>query len=167
MVMVTLYAEPYDVMAHGFAFGSAEEFAEKAQTSRNCFGYSVEEFELQFIDGNALDAALFDALGVHQSHVSLFFEKLGAWDEEQKVRAVIFAREAGGNFDMGTDDLDLDLYERDSLRDLAEEFVDGGLFGEIPEHLTGYIDYNAIARDLAMDYSQAVVARRRFFYRCE
>lgn len=47
---------------------------------------------------------------------------------------------------------DVDLYENMSMLDLAYQFVDEGLFGEIPDHLQNYIDYDAIARDLSYDY---------------
>ena len=43
------------------------------------------------------------------------------------------------------------LYGADSLVDLAYEFVEEGLFGDIPESIANYIDYEAIARDLGYD----------------
>lgn len=51
------------------------------------------------------------------------------------------------------------------MRDLAEQFVDEGLFGDIPERLQFYIDYDAIARDLSVDYSVAEVAGQNLIYR--
>lgn len=39
-----------------------------------------------------------------------------------------------------------------SYEELAEQFVEEGLFGEIPEHLASYIDYEKIGRDLKYDY---------------
>ena len=56
-----------------------------------------------------------------------------------------------------------DLY---TLRELAEQFVDEGLFGEVPESFRFYIDYDAIARDLAVDYSETTIAGSRIIYRC-
>jgi len=41
-----------------------------------------------------------------------------------------------------------------SIEELAEIFVDDGLYGDIPENLTNYIDYEAIGRDLRYDYIQ-------------
>lgn len=38
--------------------------------------------------------------------------------------------------------------------DLAHEYVDNGCFGEIPEDIVRYIDYNAIAYDLSLDFYQ-------------
>ena len=64
------------------------------------------------------------------------------------------------------DDFDVDLYQMDSLRELAEYLVEEGLYGEIPETLQYYIDYDAIARDLGMDYVETTIAGKRFVYRC-
>ncbi len=52
------------------------------------------------------------------------------------------------------------------MRALAEQFVEEGLFGDIPKRLQFYIDYDAIARDLAVDYSETVIAGSRIIYRC-
>lgn len=41
----------------------------------------------------------------------------------------------------------------DSYADLAEQMVAEGLFGEIPESIANYIDYEKIGRDLAVDYT--------------
>ena len=40
------------------------------------------------------------------------------------------------------------FYAEMTLKDVAEELVSEGMFGEIPEPLMFYIDYEAIARDL-------------------
>ena len=48
----------------------------------------------------------------------------------------------------------------------ALQFVDEGLFGDIPEHLRNYLDYDAIARDLACDYASTTIAGNRLAYRC-
>ncbi|MBP7722627.1 MAG: antirestriction protein ArdA [Alphaproteobacteria bacterium] len=77
--------------------------------------------------------------------------------------------EAGYNFDPETDDpddFDIDLYELDTLRDLAEQFIDEGLFGEIPENIRFYLDYDAIARDLGMDYTEIRLNGTNYIYRC-
>lgn len=43
------------------------------------------------------------------------------------------------------------FYPGYTLEQVAEELVDDGCFGEIPESIACYIDYEAIARDLSMD----------------
>jgi antirestriction protein len=43
------------------------------------------------------------------------------------------------------------VHQADSLEDLAEQFVNDGLYGDIPESIQYYIDYEKIARDLDCD----------------
>jgi len=49
---------------------------------------------------------------------------------------------------------DVEIYEETTINELAEQFVEEGLFGNIPKSLINYIDYDAIARDLSMDYTE-------------
>lgn len=49
---------------------------------------------------------------------------------------------------------DADFYEDMDFTELAEQFVDEGLFGEIPESFANYIDFEAIGRDLSYDYTE-------------
>lgn len=56
---------------------------------------------------------------------------------------------------------DVDIYDyrnntsfTDTFELLAQDFIDEGLFGEIPKSLEYYIDYSAIARDLRMEYTE-------------
>ena len=49
---------------------------------------------------------------------------------------------------------DVEIYEEINMNELAEQFVEEGLFGDIPKSLINYIDYDAIARDLSMDYTE-------------
>lgn len=60
----------------------------------------------------------------------------------------------------------MDIYGRESLRDLAARFVENGLFGDILEPLRFFIDYDAIARDLSADYMEIEIAGERMVYRC-
>ena len=63
--------------------------------------------------------------------------------------------------DNGLDSYEVDIYDyrdnnsfTDTFELLASDFVEEGLFGEIPKSLEFYIDYEAIARDLRMDYTE-------------
>ena len=162
-----LYAKPYDASADGFYFRTTEEYEASARVLRNSYGDPVEEFEIQFIDGEDIDCALATAIGVSQANITQYFECVEGWEHRRKLRAVIAIGECGYSFDADADpdDFDLDVYHLDNLRDLAEQFVDEGLFGEIPERLQFYIDYDAIARDLGCDYSEAEIAGKRLIYR--
>jgi antirestriction protein len=165
---VALHALPYDISAPGFYFENVEDYGVLAAKAVNAYGDPVEEFEIQFIDGDLLDATLAKAFGLNQCNIGHFFEAVDDWREDQKIRFIIAVGECGHSFDCASDDvddLDVDIYEVGSMRELAEQFADEGLLGEIPEHLAAYIDYDAFARDLAVDYSEALIAGRNFIYR--
>lgn len=167
--MSKYFAQPYDLSAYGFFFHTEEDYRERSSLLRNATGQHVEEFELQFIDGMLIDAALFKAYGVNQSNLLRYLEAERDWTEDQKQRFIIAVGECGYAFDPETgdpDDFEVDIYEVDSLRELAEQFVDEGLFGGIPERLASYIDYDAIARDLAVDYTETDIAGVMLVYRC-
>lgn len=168
--MTKLFAQPYDISANGFYFETVEEYNEKSSKLRNSYGQPVEEFELQFIDGESIDADLFKALGVHQGNFSTYLEAAKEWSEDDKIKVIIAVGEAGYEFDLGKDmpdQFDVDLYQMDSLKELAEQFVEEGLYGEIPKALQYYIDYEAIARDLGMDYSEIRIDGTNYIYRCD
>ena len=166
---ILLHAQPYDISASGFYFRSVEEYEQKSSNHHNQYGDPVEEYEIQFIDGDDLDCDLFKALSIHQGNFHHYFTACEDWNEDQKIKVIIAVGEAGYNFypESGDpDDFDIDLYELDTLRDLAEQFIDEGLFGEIPENIRFYLDYDAIARDLGMDYTEIRLNGTNYIYRC-
>jgi len=168
--MTTLHAQPYDISGTGFYFDSVEKYELKLQQLKKYLGQSCEEFEIQFIDGENIDCELFSALGIHQGNFAAYLEAVENWSDNEKIKAIIAVGEAGYSFDLGKDDLDqfeIDLYQLDSLKELAYQFVDEGLFGEIPEQIQHYLDYDAIARDLGMDYSEITIDGIRYVYRCD
>ncbi|MEW7008464.1 MULTISPECIES: antirestriction protein ArdA [unclassified Lentilitoribacter] len=167
--MTTYFAQSYDLHANGFYFDDGDEFREKFDKARNEFGDPVEEFEIQFIDGESIDARLFDVLSVGQGSIAAFIDALEQWREEDKVKLICAIGECGYDFEVGKDNLDrldVDIYPNMNMCDLAEQFVDEGLFGEIPESIQCYLDFDAIARDLAMDYSEIEIGGERYVYRC-
>ncbi|MCW5608895.1 MAG: antirestriction protein ArdA [Nitrosomonas sp.] len=168
--MTVFYAQPYDISACGFYFSDMEEYDTKYFKCRNSFGGQVEEFEIQFIDGESIDAQLFEALGIHQGNISNFIDAIDEWEDHEKQALIIAVGECGYDFDITDNDLsvieNVDIYYVDSLRDLAESFVYEGLYGEIPDTLQFYIDYDAIARDLSVDFSEIVIDDTRIVYAC-
>jgi len=169
MEQLLLHASPYDTAATGFYFDDYAEYQQKSKTHKNHYGEKVEEYELQFIDGERLDGELFSALGVHQANLKAFFDTALEWDEWEKILVILATREAGYNFDIETDlpdQFDIDVYNVDSIKELAQDFVEQGLYGDIPSHLEYYIDYDAIARDLSIDYVQTVINGQTIIYRC-
>jgi antirestriction protein len=167
--MTQLHAQPYDISATGFYFESVEEYTQKAAKAVNDYGDSVEEFEIQFIDGEHIDCELASAWNINQASIGEFFKAADDWGEHQKTRYIIAVGECGYSHDQLADDpdaVDLTIYEMDSLKELAEQFLDEGFFGEIPTPLQNYIDLDAIARDLAIDYSETTIAGQRLIYLC-
>jgi len=73
----------------GLLLQDAEEYEEKAAKTRNDYGQPVEEYELQFIDGESIDAQLFKALGVNQCNFPQFLEACDGWDDQQKQKIII------------------------------------------------------------------------------
>lgn len=167
--MTLLYARAYDVSATGFYCESFEDYQSKAAKVVNDYGQRVEEFEIQFIDGDDIDCDLAKAWGLSQCNIAAFFKAAEEWDEDDKTRFIIAVGECGYTFDPATADpneYDVDIYHLDSMKELAEQFVDEGLFGDIPERLRCYLDYDAIARDLSLDYTETEIAGQRLIYRC-
>ena len=167
--MTTLYANPYDQEAAGFYFETAEDYARKSTALRNSFGERVEEFEIDLINGDGIDIDLAKAWGLNQCNFTAYFDACGNWDEDDKRRFIIAVGECGYDFDpenVTPADYEVDIYDCNSMRDLAIQFVEEGLFGDIPEHIANYIDYDAIARDLEMDYSEANINGQYLIYRC-
>ena len=165
---ITLHAQPYDISATGFCFTSAEDYDEKAKGLRNAHGGPVEEFEIQFIDGERIDCDLAKAIGINQANFRDYLDCVDVWEDWEKINVVIAVGECGCEFDGRVDpDHDgIDIYQVESMRELAEQFVEEGLFGDIPEDLQFYIDYDAIARDLAVEYTETEIAGERLIYRC-
>lgn len=167
--MSTYFAQPYDISANGFYFDDYEDYTRKRLACKNDFDQPVEEFELQFIDGDTIDASLFNAIGVNQANLEAYLDEAEDWEEHEKLAVIIAVGECGYSFDFGNnspDDFDIDIYHMDSMKELAEEFVEQGLYGEIPESLQFYIDYDAIANDLRFDYTETVINGVNLIYRC-
>lgn len=166
--MTTLFAQPYDICAKGFYFDTTEEYEKKSKNLINDYGQLVEEFEIQFIDGEIIDAKLFSALEVHQGNFSYFLDIAEEWGKEEKIKVILAVGDCGYNFLLGQDEpdkFDIDIYEIDTMRDLAIDFVEQGLFGDIPNNIQHYLDYDAIAYDLSMDYAEATIDKTRYIYR--
>lgn len=165
--MTQLRAQSYDISTTGFYFESYEKYQAKATMAVNAYGDPVEEFEIQFINGEDIDCVLAKAIGLNQTDVSDFLELSEDWEHWEKVNTIIAVDECGHDFNSQNDPdhYGIDYYCVDSMKELAERFVEDGLFGDIPENLQFYIDYNAITRDLSVDYSITVIAGETYIYR--
>ncbi len=163
-----LYAQPYDVSATGFYFESHADYEVKAKKLVNAYGQPVEEFEIQFIDGDELDCELVNAIGVHQANLKAVFNCVDLWGDDQKRHVIIAVGQCGYVFDpdQRPEEYGVDIYSVESLKELAEQFVEDGLYGDIPDSLRFYIDTDAIARDLAVEFSEITIAGEGLVYAC-
>lgn len=72
--MTLLFAQPYDVSATGFYFESFEDYQSKAAKAVNDYGQPVEEFEIEFVDGEDIDCELAKAWDLSRFNIAGFFE---------------------------------------------------------------------------------------------
>ena len=166
---LTLYAQPYDFDASGFYFDSFEDYQAKYNSNFNVYGQHVEEYEIQFIDGSAIDCDLFKAVKGGYN-LKAFFMVANTWEEYQKIPLIIAYGENITSEPFNeevTPDLfeDIDIYYDMSFEDLAWQFIEDGLFGDIPEHLENYLDIQLMARDLSFDHNQISVGNNSIIYR--
>ena len=141
------FAQPYNLSATGFYFEDLDDYNAKAEGLRDDYGQPVEEFELQYIDGD--HARLFNALRVSQASLADWFDLLDDLDDDED-RYLIACHLA----DMGyaVDDLsqhwdDYRIY-RGTAADYAEEVVSECY--EVPGNLEAYIDYERLGRDMVL-----------------
>jgi antirestriction protein len=160
--MTNIYhATPYDISSAGFYFRTFEDYLEKSASHRNEYGDPVEEYEIQFIDGE--NCALFSAIGVNLAKLKLWFDEFEHLDDYDAVKAIYLAEHLSCTADEVLGHLDdVYLFECTPL-EYAESYVgDTGLLNEIPEHLRYYFDIEAFARDMVLggDITQVEIMGR-------
>lgn len=146
--MTTLHATPYNIDATGFYFDSAMDYENKATMHVDRYGNLVEEFEIQFIDGD--DAQLFVACGIHQANLNVWFDDIEFLQDYEKVSLYYLVAVVGNNLDQALNKLDEPSITEANLRDAAEELFDKCWLPSVPESARYYIDYDKFARDCEM-----------------
>ena len=140
-----LYAQPFNPDAQGFYFHSVEDYEQQVAQCRDRFGHPVEEFEIQYIDGD--DSELFAAVGSNQCNLETWFDRVESLDEGEKVALFYLCDGCGYALDNALDRLDDVCLFEGPLLDAATELFDECYAHEIPENLRCYFDYEAFARD--------------------
>ena len=143
------HATPYDISAAGFYFRDYEDYQTKAKSHRNEYGDPVEEYEIQFIEGE--NYQLFNALGINQANLEQWFDDFEDLDGENLVKAIYLADDLHCDMDEILTKLeDVYLFEG-RAKDYAESYLeDSGLLNDIPENLRYYFDVEAFARDMLL-----------------
>ncbi|GGX91271.1 hypothetical protein GCM10007160_18460 [Litchfieldella qijiaojingensis] len=142
--MSTLFAQPYDLHAAGFYFDSEEEYMDKSEKCRNEFGQPVEEFEIQFIDGD--NPKIFKAAGISQATIGDWFDDLDHLSDDEAIAIIYLLDNVGMDLSDALSKADEVQVWWGSIRDYAEELVDYCF--DLPEIAQRYFDYDSFARDL-------------------
>lgn len=143
--MTRLHATPYNRDAVGFYFETATEYETKATIHVDRFGNLVEEFEIQFIDGD--DAELFEACGINQANLNLWFEEIEFLQDFEKASLFYLVGIAGYNLDQALEKINEPTIYQGELLEAATELFDECYLHTLPDCLKYYIDYEKFARD--------------------
>jgi hypothetical protein len=148
------FAQPYSICAEGFYFSDLEDYRAKAASLKDEYGMPVEEFEIQYIDGD--DADLFSAVGVTQASLDDWFELLVYLEgnEDGKIIACHLASEGYTMEELFSCRDDYSLYHG-TAADYAEELVSECY--TLPGNLAFYIDYERMGRDMMLESSIAEI----------
>jgi hypothetical protein len=143
--MTILYAQPYSIDASGFQFTSADEYTAKQSALRDRFGAPVEEFELQYLDGE--DSQLFDACRIHQANLATWFDDIESLDRQEKAQLFYLVDQGGYDLSDALERYDDVALFDGRLIDAATQLFDDCYLSEVPEAVRNYIDYDAFAND--------------------
>lgn len=102
--MTTLHATPYNIDAAGFYFESTADYKNKSESHLDRFGNLVEEFEIQFIDGD--DAELFNACDITQSNLNTWLDDIECMSESDKLNLHYLIAVTGYTLEQAMDKLD-------------------------------------------------------------
>lgn len=148
--MTTFFACPYNLDAKGFYFESHDDYLIRSERCVDSFGVPIEEFEIQFIDGDDEDAQLFDALGISQSNLDLWFDSIEDMSTEQKAALFFLVSNLGQPAAEALDHVDDVCLSNASLLDAATEQFDE-FYPSLPPGVRAYVDCEAYARDCELN----------------
>lgn len=148
--MTNIYhATPYDISATGFYFRTYDEYQIKAASHHNAYGQPVEEYEIQFVDGDNGD--LFDALGVTQATLETWFDDFADMEGTNRIKAIYLSQDLGLNVGDVLNKLDdVVLFEGTAFAYAENYLEETGLLDQVPESLQPYLDVEALARDMIL-----------------
>lgn len=149
-----------------FFVETVEDYIEKMSELRSKRKVFCEELEIEFLEGEEIDREVFQALQVQQHNVEDYLENIERKCFIDKITLILIIKE-GGSKTKGWEELEecnIEIYEMDSLRDLAIHMVEEGYYGAFSKNLEWYIDYNKIACDLAHDYCEDTILGKNYVY---
>ena len=147
MTTTTLFAQPYSCDASGFYFTNGAVFDDQVAEAVDRFGCPVEEFEIQFIDGEG--CALFDLLNVTQATVHTFYETLETLTDEQQAALYFLVSDRGMDVAEALAQVDDVQLTTQTAESYAEDMFDD-LYPDLPTQARSYIDISAWQQDLEL-----------------
>lgn len=160
----TLHATPYNIDAIGFYFTNADDYQAKSSKNLDCYGNFVEEYEIQFIDGD--DAALFEVCGINQVNLNVWFDDVELLDDHQKISLYYLVGVAGYYLEQALDKIDETSIYQGDLKDTAIELFDECYLHSIPDHIRAYIDYDKFSRDCELGGDKTEFKYNNSIYTC-
>ena len=109
------------------------------------FGNLVEEFEIQFIDGD--DAELFEACGINQANLNVWFDDIEFLQDYEKASLFYLVGVAGYKLDQAIEKMNEPSIYQGDLLDAATVLFDECYLHTLPDNIKYYIDYEKFARD--------------------
>jgi hypothetical protein len=146
--MTILHATPYNIDAAGFYFENMANYQSKSEKHLDRFGNLVEEFEIQFIDGD--DAELFAACGINQASLNTWFDDIELMQDFEKVNLYYLVAVVGYNLDQALNKLDEPCIYEGGILEAATEAFDECWLPSMPDSIHFYVDYEKFARDCQM-----------------
>jgi Antirestriction protein (ArdA) len=159
-----LHAQPYNSDAKGFNFQDMTQYQEQANNCLDAYGNIVEEFEIQFIDGD--DAELFRACQIDQASLSTWFDDVEVLDQINKINLFYLVGCAGYTLEQGLDKIQEPNIYYGQLIDAATELFDECMLPEVPENIRFYIDYTKFARDCQLSGYMVELEYQNTTYTC-
>jgi len=145
--MTELHATPYDTSATGFYFSDFESYTTQAATHTNDYGQPVEEYEIQFIDGEKYQ--LFAACSINQCNLQLWFDEIEDLTIIEQAEMYYRLSNLFETLESIIDDLgQKGSISQQSLSDYTYELVDQL---EIDEPLKSYFNYDQYQHDLELN----------------
>lgn len=142
------FAQPYSLDATGFYFATLDEYRAKADANRDAFGFPVEEYELQYIDGEM--HKLFNLLRVNQATLAVWFDLLDELgDDSDRFLIACHLADNGYALDQLAEHWDDYYIYRGTAAEYAEELITET--ENLPDRILFYLDFERLARDLALE----------------
>lgn len=149
--MTELFANPYDTSVTGFHFTSNEEYQDKSSKLINDYGHPIEEFEIEFIEGDLSE--LFSVCNITQCTLDLWFDDIESLTEPEQTEIYYRCDQLGEATQQALNNINSDGYIfSGSALDYALEYInDLGIIDCIPESIQRYFNHEAYARDLELN----------------